>query len=67
MEHSDRTMASEPAHNEHCAPRDPNATRDVTSVYAPPRLAVFGNLERLTTKVGSKGKKDHSGWRRTGF
>lgn len=38
--------------------------------YAPPRLSVFGDLERLTLRVGSKGKLDGGGAvgkRRTGF
>lgn len=38
--------------------------------YTPPRLSVFGDLERLTTRVGSKGKLDGGGSvgkRRTGF
>ena len=35
--------------------------------YAKPRLIVYGTLIAITAKVGSKGKWDRSGSRRTGF
>ncbi|HVA56370.1 MAG: hypothetical protein WBQ26_07535 [Gemmatimonadaceae bacterium] len=44
------------------------ATREAPHAYAPPRLTVFGDLARLTTKVGTRGKKDGGGHnRRTGY
>lgn len=35
--------------------------------YAPPQLIKYGVLADLTAAVGTKGKKDMSGNRRTGF
>jgi hypothetical protein len=35
--------------------------------YAPPGLVVYGGVARITAKVGSRGMKDMSGSRRTGF
>jgi hypothetical protein len=35
--------------------------------YTPPRLIVYGDARDLTQKVGSKGKLDGSGIRKTGF
>jgi hypothetical protein len=35
--------------------------------YTPPRLVVYGDVVRLTTRVGSHGKKDGGGYRRTGY
>lgn len=67
MEHRDRWVPAGPVRDGQ-APREPHhAARESSHTYAPPRLAVFGDLERLTTRVGSKGKKDGGGSRRTGF
>jgi hypothetical protein len=35
--------------------------------YTAPELVVYGSLRTVTARVGSKGKKDGSGSRRTGF
>lgn len=35
--------------------------------YTPARLVVYGGVARITAKVGSRGMKDMSGNRRTGF
>ncbi len=35
--------------------------------YTEPRLTVYGTLIAITAKVGSKGKRDGSGYRRTGY
>ena len=35
--------------------------------YEIPRLVVYGDVRRLTRKVGSRGKHDGAGNRRTGF
>ncbi len=43
------------------------ATREAPHAYAPPQLIVYGNLTAITAKVGSKGKRDGSGNRRTGY
>jgi len=68
MEHSARTMPAEPVHADRATLlRVSVATREPARAYVPPRLTIFGNLERLTTKVGSQGKKDGQGSRRTGF
>lgn len=67
MQHRDPWVPVVPVRDER-APREPHhAAREASPTYVPPRLAVFGNLERLTTRVGSKGKKDGGGNRRTGF
>ncbi len=40
---------------------------DAPRPYGAPQLIVFGDLARLTMQVGTKGKKDASRNRRTGF
>lgn len=63
MNENDRLPAPTPA-----AARAPHGRAGhEPPAYAPPRLVVFGDVGRLTTRVGSKGKKDGGGNRRTGF
>lgn len=35
--------------------------------YGAPQLTVYGSVADVTARVGTKGKKDHSGNRRTGY
>lgn len=51
----------------------PDASRDAgvaaggERAYVEPRLTIYGTLPIITAAVGTKGKKDGSGNRRTGF
>lgn len=45
--------------------RDAAASRGTE--YDAPQLTVYGRLADVTAKVGTKGKRDGSGNRRTGF
>jgi hypothetical protein len=46
----------------------PRPTSDpACHAYVCPRLAIYGGVGLITTKVGSRGMKDMSGNRRTGF
>ncbi|MDE3152125.1 MAG: hypothetical protein KGL93_07745 [Gemmatimonadota bacterium] len=48
-------------------PHDASATAGGERAYVEPRLTVYGTLPVITAAVGTKGKKDGSGNRRTGF
>jgi hypothetical protein len=43
------------------------ACRTGAAAYVEPRLVIYGSLRAITAAVGSKGMKDGSGSRKTGF
>jgi len=68
MDHPLRADTHSDATSESRSPRTiENAERDDRGPYTSPKLLIYGNLEQLTATVGTIGKKDGRGSRRTGY